>query len=144
VNIKQMRAARALARGTTQAEAAREAGVDRATVARWLKLPEFAQLVVTATSAGDSEGDPTEEAEKGLSRLVPQAEQVLEEALSGGNVTPSMAKVALDIIKAARALEPAAREEGTPTLHSLILEMDEAEAAAGNTRGAKGDARKVS
>ncbi len=125
-DLKKLKAARSLARGSTQAAAAREAGVDRATIGRWLKDQEFKEMVVTATDAEDSVEDPTVEAERGLSRLVPQAERVLEEALAGADVSTQMARVALDIIKAARALEPKAGsgEDGTPTLASLISELD--------------------
>jgi len=125
-DIKKVKAARALARGATQAAAGREAGVDRATIGRWLKDQEFKELVVTATDAEDTVEDPTVEAERGLSRLVPQAEHVLEDALAGADVSTQMARVALDIIKAARALEPKAGsgEDGTPTLASLIAELD--------------------
>lgn len=126
--VARLRAARALARGETQAAAAREAGVDRATVTRWKKEAAFQDLVL---KAGEPSEDPKEEAEKGLKDLVPIAMKVLEDALEGKtNVSPQQQTVALNVIKAAKQLEPAgAGAEGPSTLTTLLEAVDAKQAA---------------
>lgn len=54
-----------------------------------------------------------EQATSGLSDLVPQALQVLEDALSGKKVTAQMARVALDTVKAAANVTGAKEGDGT-------------------------------
>lgn len=130
-DLARLRAARALANGSTKAAAAREAGVDRATLTRWAKEPSFQDMVLKAQS-GDA--SPEEKASKGLADLVPMAMKVLEDALTGAHqITPAQARVALDVVKAAKTFEPAASAEdtGPSTLTALIQELDARAADAG-------------
>jgi hypothetical protein len=123
-----MRAARALARGESKAAAAREAGVDRATIGRWVKTPEFSDMVLQAQPVEEGD-DPKVQANKGLHDLVPIAMKVLEDALNGADISPQQQTVALNVIKAAKQFEPPSEEEtGPSTLTSLIARLD-AEAA---------------
>ena len=77
------------------------------------------------------DGDtPQQQAAKGLSDLVPQALRVLEDALAGADISPQQQTVALNVVKAAKQLEPAATgDEGPSTLTSLIQEIDAKRAA---------------
>lgn len=128
-DVGRLRAARALAHGETQAAAARQAGVDRATVTRWKDDPAFQDLVL---KAGEETDDPKEQAEKGLKDLVPIAMRVLEDALNGANISPQQQTVALNVIKAAKQLEPSRDEDAGPsTLTTLLQELDERHKAAG-------------
>ena len=121
-DVAKLRAARALARGSTKAAAAREAGVDRATVGRWAKEPSFQDLIL---KAGEPTEDPKEQAVQGLQDLVPQALKVLEDALAGANISPQQQTVALNVIKAAKQFEPVLDEDqGPSTLTSIIQELD--------------------
>lgn len=123
-DVARLRAARALARGESKAAAAREAGVDRATIGRWAKTPEFADLVLQAQPV--EEGDtPNQQATKGLHDLVPIAMKVLEDALNGADISPQQQTVALNVIKAAKQFEPPTEEEtGPSTLTALIARLD--------------------
>jgi hypothetical protein len=132
-DAKQETAAWALAQSTNQSAAARAAGVNRATITRWLRDPGFTgrvdELIVTIAK-GESD-DPSGEAERGLARLIPIAEAVVEAALkgepfNGKAVTPQQHRNALDTIKLARSLEPkaSAHEAGTMSLTELIAEAD--------------------
>lgn len=123
-----MRAARALARGATKAAAAREAGVDRATIGRWAKTPEFNDLILTAQLPEEDEEQAAKQtASTGLTARVEVALKVIDRGLAGDEgVTVPMAKLALDVIKAAKQFEPPSEEEtGPSTLTSLIARLDE-------------------
>lgn len=124
-------AAQALQRSDNASEAARQAGVNRATVTRWLQDAEFsarvAELRVEALDADPD--DVSEEAERGLARLVPIAEAVIEAALQGekynGKVpTAQQHANALKTIELARKLEPKTSVAGVPTLAELIAQAD--------------------
>jgi len=67
----------------------------------------------------------------GLSDLVPQALQVLEDALSGKKVTAQMARVALDTVKAAASV--GGSSEGG-TFLAKLKELDAAQAGEGTPR----------
>lgn len=126
------RAAAALAAGRSQAQAAREAGVHRATVKRWMEDPEFMALVEEKAPAEQE----VVQATKGLADLVPQALQVIEDALAGNQITPAAARVALDVIKTAAALQPKEfgdTSDAMPEWSTLIQELDERN-NAGNPR----------
>ncbi len=86
-------AAGLLRQGVSQAQAARQVGVDKSTIGRWLKDPSFVALVQTP--------DYQAEAATGLADLVPKALELLESALAGESIPANKARVALDIVKAA-------------------------------------------
>lgn len=115
---RKAKAASVLALTGNKAEAARQAGVDRATLTRWSREPAF-QEAVDAARPGLAE-----QATSGLSDLVPQALAVLEDALSGKKVTAQMARVALDTVKAAANITGAKEGEGT-----FLAKLRELEAA---------------
>src|SRR5215217_371309 len=106
--LGRLRAARALANGSTQAAAAREAGVDRASIGRWVKEPAFHDMILKAKEPEPDAASPAEAVDRGLTARVEKALSVIDDALAGGNVSSSMARVALDVIKAAKTLEPKA------------------------------------
>lgn len=123
-DVARLRAARALASGTTKAQAARDAGVDRATITRWAKEPAFQDLILQAQTPKDGD-TPQQQATKGLHDLVPIAMRVLEDALNGADISPQQQTVALNVIKAAKQLEPIADADAGPsTLTTLIEELD--------------------
>lgn len=122
-----IRAARALAQGFSQAKSAAEAGKDRSTIKRWLKDPAFLDLLQEQKELLAAP-DPLEaSAEKGLGSLVPQAIELLEQALSGaGTVSATKARVALDIVKTAATLRHEETAADAPSsLASLIEKLDE-------------------
>lgn len=120
-NVKKALAARAIAAGSTKAEAAREAEVDPAQLTRWSKQHAFLELVREARGA---EGTPQQQAVQGLKDLVPRALRVLEDALAGADISPQQQTVALNIIKAAKQYEPVAATEGPSTLAAAIAEIE--------------------
>lgn len=108
------RAAEVLAGGGTQAAAAREAGVDRATVGRWLKDDEFRALVSQARGASQAE------AAGGLSGLVGPSLKLLEDALFGEVPVPiTKARLALDVVKAAASIEKGSEAGGSQLADKL-------------------------
>lgn len=131
-DIPKIRAARALANGSTQAAAARDAGVDRATVGKWVKTAEFKDMILKARDPDPEPETPSAAAEKGLTARVDDALRVIDQALAGDrSVTPQMATVALNVIKAAKTYEPqsSSTDQGPSTLTSLIAEIDAKRAA---------------
>lgn len=123
-DVARLRAARALAGGASQAAAAREAGINRATIGRWMKDVAFTDMILQANTpeAGDT---VQQQAAKGLQDLVPIAMRVLEDALNGADISPQQQTVALNVIKAAKQFEPAVDEEAGPSsLTTLIEELD--------------------
>jgi hypothetical protein len=119
--IGRLRAARSLAGGSTKAAAARAAEVDPGTITKWLKDGAFRDLILKAQEPDDDVGA---QAVQGLSDMVPKALRVIDESLDG-NGTPQQLKAALDVIKAARQLEPVgAADAGPSTLAAAIAEID--------------------
>lgn len=120
-------AARSLAAGKSQAAAARDAGINRSTIKRWLQDASFQDLLREQRSLLDEPAPLDETAEKGLGSLVPQAIAVLEQALSGETtVTAAKARVALDIVKAAATLHSDEAADGAPSsLAAIIEKLDE-------------------
>lgn len=123
--VKRARAARALAAGSTKAAAAREAEVDPGTITKWLKQPDFQDAILRAKDPADP-NDPHAQAVEGLVDLVPKALRTLNDALDGADISPQQQTVALNIIKAAKQLEPAAANEGPSTLAAAIAEIESA------------------
>jgi len=120
--IGRLRAARSLADGSTKAAAARAAEVDPGTITKWLKDPSFRDLILKAQTPADD--DVGAQAVQGLSDMVPKALRVIDESLDG-NGTPQQLKAALDVIKAARQLEPVGSADAGPsTLAAAIAEID--------------------
>ena len=114
---RRQQAARALAAGANQASVARELGVDRATIGRWRKDPEF-QAYVASVSA-----EASEEAVSGLTILVPQALRLIERALSGEDVPATRARVALDVVKAAASIDKGSGG-GSSAFEERLRELD--------------------
>lgn len=111
------KAAKALALGKNQSRAALEASVNRSTVLRWLDDQAFCEMVEEEKAALDAPADYS------LDNLVPAAHELLKNALEGGKVAASQARIALDVLKAAASLTPA--EKGTVTsLESRLAELD--------------------
>lgn len=132
-DVARLRAARALARGATQAQAAREAGVDRSSITHWKKEASFQDMILKANDPEPEPETPDQAARQGLTARVEKALKVIDEALAGGDVSPQMARVALDVIKAAKTFEPqASAEEGPSTLTALIARLDASDEAAGS------------
>jgi transposase-like protein len=125
-------AAQALQRTDNASEAARKAGVNRATIGRWLKEADFSNRVteLRIQLLDVDPDDVSEEAERGLARLVPIAEAVIEAALRGEPYndkvpTAQQHSNALKTIELARKLEPKATAGmDTPTLADLIAQAD--------------------
>ncbi len=115
------RAARALAAGSTKAAAAREAAVDPGTITKWLKQPDFQDMILRADEPAAS---PADQAVQGLADLVPQALRTLKDAMEGADISTQQQTVALNIIKAAKQLEPVAANEGPSTLAAAIAEIE--------------------
>jgi hypothetical protein len=120
---KRLRAARSLADGSTKAAAARAAEVDPGTITKWLKDSTFRDLILTVQAPAPLD-DPGAVAVQGLSDMVPKALRVIDEALDG-NGTPQQLKAALDVVKAAKQLEPIGTSDAGPsTLAAAIAEID--------------------
>jgi transcriptional regulator with XRE-family HTH domain len=115
VDVARQRAAELLRRGVSQAETARQVGKNKSTVARWLKDPSFVALVQTS--------DFQAEAATGLADLVPKALDLLRRALEGETIPANHQAVALNIVKAAAANDPAGAAGGGE-LARRIQEMD--------------------
>lgn len=126
---KKKLAAEIIANGGTGANAARTAGVDRSTVTRWVRDPEFQRLILDAQESATT-GDVSEEATKSLSDLLPQAVAVIEKALSGDKTLVSSARVALDVMKTAAQLSPKKAGNDAPPLADLIAELDRRDKAS--------------
>jgi hypothetical protein len=127
------RAAVSLARGESNAAAARAAGVHRATVGDWLKDATFSarvdELVMFGQLAPAIEGEdaPDETSAEKLARLVETAWQVAEAAMLGkegpnGTIpTATQHSNALKTIELARKLEPKVTDRSdVPPLRDLI------------------------
>lgn len=121
---RRIRAARALAGGSSKAAAAREAGINRSTIQRWLDDPEFLDLLVEHKELLEAPAPLEAQATKGLSDLVPKALALLEEALSGGDVPAAKARVALDVVAKAATLHTTEVLEGETSLASLLEKLD--------------------
>lgn len=126
-NEKKKLAASIIATGGSGSEAARQANVNRSTIGRWLRDPEFQQAVVAYKDQAE-EVDVSDEANQSLSDLLPQAVGVIERALSGDKTLVQSARVALDVIKTAASLAPKGSSgDSTPPLADLISELDKRE-----------------
>lgn len=79
-------------------------------------------MILKAKEPADDD-DVAAKAVEGLSDMVPKALRVIDMALDG-NGTPQQLKAALDVIKAAKQLEPVASTEGPSTLAAAIAEID--------------------
>lgn len=138
---KRESAAWSLAQGETQAEAARAAGVDRATCGRWLKDPAFSARVdelrigMSFQRAAETDEELAEALEGDrFEELVKVAWEVIEAALKGeagpGGRVPTTAQHtnALKTIELARKIAPKESSDG-PSLADLIAQADADRAA---------------
>lgn len=112
-------AAEALAHGASASALAREMGVDRATIGRWKKEPDF-QAHITAVLAEESAG-----AVDGLHSLVPASLKLLEDFLSGNqNIPANRATAALNVIKAAAAIDRGAGDSAETAFEERLKALD--------------------
>lgn len=89
---------------------AREVGVARATLYKWMAEPGFLD-------------EPPAEPPTGLKLLLPKAMQVLDDALDGKRVTTAQIRAALEVVKTSNALkEPV---QSGASLADLIAQLDE-------------------
>lgn len=129
-NDKKQTAASIIATGGSGSEAARQAGVNRSTITRWLADPSFQQIVLEYQE-GDAADDVGSQASKSLADLVQQAVGVIEAALSGDNTKISAGRLALDVVTKAAALAPKGQSGNeAPPLSDLISELDKREKEA--------------
>lgn len=111
-------AASTLARGGSQAQAARAAGAARSTVLRWLERDDFKAAIE------EFRANPEDESLT-LESLIPLAHQQLKDSLTGaGTISASQAKIALDVLKAARAEEVATTNATGGTLAARLAELE--------------------
>lgn len=111
--LKRKQAAEIYARTGNASQTARDVGVHRATVMRWLQDPEFLSETTGKTS--------------GLADLVPKAMRVLDDALDGKKITPAQIRAALEVVKASNALKGIESQDSP--LAQLIASLDETEGA---------------
>lgn len=116
---RKRQAAEAIANGASASAVARELGVDRATIGRWKKDPDFqahVNSVLAETQAG---------AVDGLHSLVPASLKLLEDFVSGNqNIAANRATAALNIIKAAAAIDRSAGETGETAFEERLRALD--------------------
>lgn len=125
-DARRIKAARSLAEGKSQATAARESGVNRSTIKRWLQDPTFQDLLLEQKELSAGPDALEAVAERGLGALVPQAIALLQQAITDGDVPAAKARVALDIVKAAATLDKGGGAEGVSgSLASIIERLDE-------------------
>jgi DNA-binding phage protein len=110
---KQRKAREVLLATGNHAEAAREAGVNRTTIYRWLKDPNF----LAAQDSPAPEGP-------GLATLIPKALKLLDEALEGKKVTQAQIRAALEVVKTSKALTTPTEQEKAQSLTELIAHID--------------------
>ena len=111
-STKKAQAARVFRATNNISETARQVSVNRTTIQRWLKDPEFLKLEA-----------PEEETPTGLGQLVPKAMKVLDDALDGKRITQAQIRAALEVVKASNAF--AAFEERGESLAEIISKLDE-------------------
>jgi len=121
VDPRKKKAAELLRSGhKSQYQVAKLIGVDRATIGRWLKSDEEFREEV---SREPSEEELSTRARGGLADLVPQAIQLLERALSDGDIPANKATMALNVIKAAAQLSPSV-SDADKTLAQRLAELE--------------------
>lgn len=125
-------AASVLAASGNGNEAARQAGVNRSTVTRWMANPEFRALIATYEEApAPKDDDVSGQATKSLGDLVSESVSVIERALAGEKSLVSSARLGLDVIKTAAQLAPKGQSGNeAPPLADLIKQLDEREKAS--------------
>lgn len=121
---RKRQAAEALANGANASAIARELGVDRATVGRWKQDPDFQaaiQKILEEAQAG---------AVDGLHSLVPASLRLLEDFLSGNqNIPANRATAALNVIKAAAAIDRGTGEGGETQFEERLKALDARQSA---------------
>jgi flagellar motor switch protein FliG len=91
--------------------------MNRATIHRWLKEPEFIALIDQFRAEIVAESQT-------LESLVPKAFNTLESLLNGDSgVSASTARVALDVLKAAAQVRNAS-EQGETSFEQRLRELD--------------------
>jgi hypothetical protein len=100
-------------------EAARQTGVNRATIHRWMKDPGFLNVASLPVEEAEPEGTI------GLKLLIPKAMQLLDDALEGKKVTQGQLRAAMEVVRASNALKETQRKG--ESLAERIAALDEAE-----------------
>lgn len=119
LNEQKKSAARMLVNGASAAAAARELGVNRATIGRWKEEPDFQAF--TAELLEESQ----EEAQEGLRSRVPAALQLIDRFFAGDSTIPAnRATVALNVIKAAASIDKGAGEAGETAFEERLRQLD--------------------
>jgi transposase-like protein len=109
---KRQDAARIYAKTNNVSETARQVGVHRSTIIRWMKDPGFLE------GNRETPRSPTQ-----LEKLVPKAMQLLSDALDGEKVTVSQIRAAMEVVRATNALKAEQTKVGS-TLESRLAELD--------------------
>lgn len=109
-SLKRTNAARIYLETGNMAETARQVGVDRSTIQRWVNDPTF--LI------------PKEPNVEELVSLVPKALRVLDEALEGKRVTSSQIRAAIEIARSSNALKTQTAVAEKQTLMDIIAALD--------------------
>jgi len=119
LNEQKRQAAEAIVNGASQAAIARELGIDRATVGRWSKEPEFQTYKASLLE------ETAEEAQEGLRARVPAALKLIDKFLAGNSDIPAnRATAALNIVKAAAAIDRGTGDNGETAFEERLKQLD--------------------
>jgi len=118
VDDRKRQAAEAIANGANASAVARELGVDRATIGRWKKDPDFQAYIISYQE------EVSEDAIGGLHNRVPAALRLLDQFLAGADIPANRATAALNIIKAAAAIDRGSGEAGETAFEERLKELD--------------------
>jgi transposase-like protein len=119
LNARKRQAAEAIANGASAAAIARELGIDRATVGRWKKEPDFQAYISSFLE------ETEEEAQEGLRARVPAALKLIDAFLRGdSNIPANRATAALNIVKAAASIDRASSDTGETAFEERLRTLD--------------------
>ena len=119
LDARKRQAAEAIANGASAAAIARELGIDRATVGRWKKESDFQTYISSLLE------ETEEEAQEGLRARVPAALKLIDRFLAGdSNIPANRATAALNIVKAAAAIDRSASDTGETAFEERLRTLD--------------------
>ena len=119
LDARKRQAAEAIANGASAAAIARELDIDRATVGRWKKEADFQAYVSSLLE------ETEEEAQEGLRSRVPAALKLIDAFLRGdSNIPANRATAALNIVKAAAAIDRSASDTGETAFEERLRTLD--------------------
>jgi transposase-like protein len=117
IDAKRLEAARLIANGFPDSHVAREVGVDRSTIFRWHRDPQFNDAIEQAKQEIVAE-------EQTLESLIPKAFKTIEDLLDGkAGVSAQAARVGLDVLKAAEQVRKTT-EKGETSFEQRLRELD--------------------